>query len=215
MPSPTRPHPHGRHTGMRRGAELAARIRQDIVTGQFIAGDVLPSESEWAYRHNVSLRTVREALRELSEQELIHTRQGKRAVVAEIRPAGLRRYFDIALEISQDAADDLIELRITLESAATGLAAQRASSTELAALRRLVEDGNRFHYAILRAARNRFYTDVIESLHSTVYESTATKAICTATAKNRDVHRQIVTAIDMKDVATAEALMCHHLRANL
>ena len=57
--------------------QLANKIQQQIETGKFVAGELIPSERKIAAYNNLSLETVRKALEELSHKKLIKRLQGK------------------------------------------------------------------------------------------------------------------------------------------
>jgi GntR family transcriptional regulator len=61
---------------------LASQIGEDLLQ----PGDALPSERQLCKKFSLSRTTVREALRELTEQGLIHTVPGRGAFVAPSRP---------------------------------------------------------------------------------------------------------------------------------
>ncbi|MCR8550267.1 GntR family transcriptional regulator [Salipiger sp. P9] len=69
MPAASAPRPD-------RSTEIAAALRDAIVTGRLLVGDRLPSEAELAEQYGVSRPTVREALKRLAAQSLIRTRRG-------------------------------------------------------------------------------------------------------------------------------------------
>lgn len=54
-------------------AQVAAQLRDLVVTGKLGPGDQLPAENELAAGFGVSRSTVREALRSLAAQDLVHT----------------------------------------------------------------------------------------------------------------------------------------------
>ncbi|MFC7716086.1 FadR/GntR family transcriptional regulator [Nonomuraea recticatena] len=109
------------------GTRVAALITEHIGRHGLADGDELPSEAKLAEEYGVSQRIVRDALRALSQQGVIRTRQGKRAVVSELRPVAVHSYFKLAMEADGSAIDELIELRLALETKAAGLAATRIS----------------------------------------------------------------------------------------
>lgn len=57
-------------------------LRQKILSGQWQAGDMLPSENELIEQYQVSRATVRQALEELVSDGLIQRRQGKGTYVS-------------------------------------------------------------------------------------------------------------------------------------
>ncbi|MEE3663286.1 GntR family transcriptional regulator [Brenneria sp. g21c3] len=62
---------------------ISRELVQNIASGQFPAGSLLPSELELCEQYQVSRHTVREALRELTEQGLILRRKGIGTLVAD------------------------------------------------------------------------------------------------------------------------------------
>ncbi|MCG8688127.1 MAG: GntR family transcriptional regulator [Desulfobacterales bacterium] len=57
--------------------QLAKKIQQQIETGKFVAGELIPSERKIASYNNLSLATVRKALDELYHKKLVKRVQGK------------------------------------------------------------------------------------------------------------------------------------------
>ena len=56
--------------------QIATNIREAIVNGALKVDQKLPTEEELAERFGVSRPTIREALKRLAAQNLIHTRRG-------------------------------------------------------------------------------------------------------------------------------------------
>ena len=125
-------------------------IRRDILACDLMPGSEL-REAELARRYGVSKTPVRDAMQRLESEGLIQTepRRGHR-----VRP------------ISMQDAEDLIEVRSILESAAVAKVATVASEEELKgldALRRPEADGvdafaeynRRFHVCLADLSRNR------------------------------------------------------------
>ena len=65
--------------------QLEGLLREKIASGNFVAGDRLPTESELIQQYGVSRITVRQALTALAEEGLIERRQGRGTFVAERR----------------------------------------------------------------------------------------------------------------------------------
>jgi len=55
---------------------LAESLQQEIGSGRYSVGDLLPTEAELCHAHDVSRHTVREALRTLADLGLVTRRQG-------------------------------------------------------------------------------------------------------------------------------------------
>lgn len=82
--------------------QIKAHIEQKIATGEWTAGEKLPSENELAVALDVSRMTINRALRELTQEGLINRVHGIGSFIAEKpRHASLIELQDIALEIKQ------------------------------------------------------------------------------------------------------------------
>ena len=71
------------HSGIPLYKQLISIIKNDIHNGVYKAGDKIPSETELCQRYQVSRITVRSAINELVEEELLFKTQGKGTFVAE------------------------------------------------------------------------------------------------------------------------------------
>lgn len=211
------------------GTTIAAKIIRLIRDKRLAPGDLLPSETELAGKYGVSQRVVRDAFRALSQQDIVRTRQGKRAVVGELRPVAVRTYFRLALEVDDNALSDLLELRLALETNATRLAALRATDDDLATLGRLLDEISssgddrprrarldlELHSAIVRAARNRFFDAILDVLSDALY-SARERGVGLADhaamhIQSEHEHRAITYALAARDTALAEQAMRMHL----
>ena len=61
--------------------QIAAALRDEIVSGVYSVGSLLPTEESLCQRFSVSRYTIREALRRLREDGLVESRQGAGTVV--------------------------------------------------------------------------------------------------------------------------------------
>jgi DNA-binding FadR family transcriptional regulator len=110
--------------------QVIARLRGEIASGTWPVGSRIPTEPELVEHLGVARNTVREAVRALAHNGLLHIRQGSGTyVVATSELAGVmqRRFAD---------ADPLhvAELRSSLEATAAGLAARRRTAADLGQL---------------------------------------------------------------------------------
>lgn len=206
------------------GIQVADVLRDQIAQQGLTEGHVLPSESQLAEQFGVSARVIRDALRSLDSQGVVETRQGKRAIVSGLRPIGVENYFKIAIEADALSVEELLELRLLLEVPAARLAAQRATTDEISAMKRLLLDleqtGTRLddrvpadielHDAVARSSGNRFLYGILHSLsHAMSVERRAggelRQAMGSDHADSNEAHSRLVAAIEARDVASAEA----------
>lgn len=76
--------------------QLLTRLRDAILSGEYPVGSRMPSEKELCQHYGISRVTVRRALKELTEEGLIHRHQGKGSFVTRPRlehNLGQRRSF--------------------------------------------------------------------------------------------------------------------------
>jgi GntR family transcriptional regulator len=90
--------------------QLAAILRQPIVSGDLAPGMALPREADLAGRFGVSLITVRQALRDLESDGLIKKRAAKPAIVTAPDERGSSVGFRSFVEIAASARDRRLEI---------------------------------------------------------------------------------------------------------
>jgi GntR family transcriptional regulator, transcriptional repressor for pyruvate dehydrogenase complex len=155
--------------------QVADQLRELIVGGSLKQGDRLPSMPELASMFGVGRSTVREALRQLSSQNLINAVRGsKGGTFVSISDADtVQRYLEATIGLmsgsNQLNMNELFEARLILEGQGAELAAQRRTDRQLVQLREtllfereMLENGQRgqrfdrdFHTDLLNASGNR------------------------------------------------------------
>ncbi len=115
-------------------------IRAMIRAGELAPGDRLPPEQELADRLGVSRGSLREAVRALSQINVLDVRRGDGTYVTSLAPSELLSGLVFALELMQAKdLDEVIEVRHLLLPPAAALAAQRASDEQLAEMHGVIE----------------------------------------------------------------------------
>ena len=115
-------------------------IRAMIRAGELAPGDRLPPEQELADRLGVSRGSLREAVRALSQINVLDVRRGDGTYVTSLAPSELLSGLVFALELMQAKdLDEVIEVRQLLLPPAAALAAQRVSDDQLAEMRGVIE----------------------------------------------------------------------------
>ncbi len=122
-------------------AQIAAQIRDAIVSGALIVDERLPSEAELSEQFSVSRPTVREALKRLAAQSLIRTQRGatggafvNRLSFEDAYPQQITTS-TLLLSMNAVSFDTACEARYALERACAPLAAGRRSADHLATMR--------------------------------------------------------------------------------
>lgn len=115
-------------------------IRSMIVTGELAPGDRLPPEQELADRLGVSRGSLREAVRALSEINVLDVRRGDGTYVTSLAPSELLAGMVFAMELFQaKALDEVVEVRQLLLPPAAALAAQRVTESQLAQMHDVID----------------------------------------------------------------------------
>lgn len=208
---------------------LAALLSQDIEQGRLRPGDRLPTEPQLAQTHGVSRTVVREAVHQLKSQGLLRSRQGLGVFVA-TPPSHKPLAFDPSVLESVDAVAQIVEVRRALESEIAWLAAQRATRSQIAVLRKAlkaideasaegrdgVSEDLAFHRAIAEASGNPQFTRLLGFLEQYLRE--AMKVTRGNESRYREFadevrqeHQALVDAIAAGDAERARALAGAHM----
>ncbi len=122
--------------------EVATKLRNEILSGQYRAGERLPSERDLAERFGVNRGCVREALKTLEQLGLADIRKGG-ARVLPLREASLDVLGPL-LELQElpdpELVDQLFEVLEPLIGVAVRRTVERASESDLERARELVEE---------------------------------------------------------------------------
>jgi GntR family transcriptional regulator, transcriptional repressor for pyruvate dehydrogenase complex len=194
-------------------------------------GDRLGREEDLARTFGVSRPTLREALRLLSSAHLVRATKGPGGgiFVAATPEQGIGRSVtdSIASMLSAESIDleELIETRMLLEIPLAGLAAQRATEEDVAALHEVLDEAGestqgevfrgldrRLHGLIAQIAGNRLaraFTDWIGAVLQPPLQLLIEPAVVDAVVVEQ--HRDIVRAIERGDPTAAERAMREHL----
>lgn len=114
---------------------LAHRLARQIADGALQPGARLPTEQQLALAHGVSRTVVREAVHQLKSLSLVVSRQGSGVFVAQA-PVHQPLAFDHQVLASVQAVVHVVEVRRVLEGEIAALAAERATRSQIAAMRR-------------------------------------------------------------------------------
>ncbi|MGO4620625.1 FadR/GntR family transcriptional regulator [Ensifer sp. 2YAB10] len=218
-------------------ARIAGDIGRRITLGELKVGDTLPKEADMLATLGVSRTTLREALKILSTKGFIEAkpRLGTRVRAAEhwntLDPVVLSWQGDA--EDQEALAEELFEIRLSIEPLAARLAAKRGSAAELADIRaaflRMAEGGVRveeaieadiaFHLQIFQAAHNRFLLPVASVIRAALSISIPkTMAASGGFGQSLAQHEAILSAIEARDgeaaASAAETLIAATYKRN-
>ena len=210
-------------------AQIAAAIRDEIVSGKLIVDARLPSEAELAEHFGVSRPTVREALKRLAAQSLIRTQRGATGGAFVNRLSFEQAYGQqvttstLLLSMNAVSFDIACEARYALERACAPLAAARRGPEHLARMRLEIMRQSKpdltdedfcasdvaFHRALVDGAGNAVLS---YQLAGAVEGMQPLMNMITFTARSRGriiaLHSRIATAIEAQDAAAADTALC-------
>ena len=167
-------------------AEKVARgIIEYILVNNLEPGDKLPTERELSERFGIGRPAVREAFCALNMMRIIEIRQGDGSYFAEMNSGGLSRIIQIYMDLNMITINEYYELRVVLETEATGLVVDHITDDEIRMIRQLVEEagkviGNaqlfisynlKIHEAIFKSIKNSILERLISSFRKSLDSS--------------------------------------------
>lgn len=211
--------------------EIVESLSSGIRAGNPRPGEKLPTEVEIMARFDVSRTVVRESLSRLQASGLVETRHGIGTFVLQPPETG---NFRINAEDFATVADviSVLELRISLETEAAGLAAQRRTAENLqameSALNAFTQSINadldavapdfQFHMEIARSTGNHHFADLMTYLGTMIIPRTRVNTAHQAPEgrlnyllRVNSEHESIYNAIRDQDAEAARAAMRTHL----
>ena len=207
---------------------VVERIKELLERGELKAGSRLPPERELAEMFSISRPSLRTALKALSVMGIIRAKPGAGTYIADALPEIFNEPMRFMTLIHNTGAEELFEARRMIESGLVGLAAERATASDLAALAAEVEGMRRaigdpeqflqhdiaFHQAVARASGNRVMSVVMDTVALLLYQiRRQTIARANDFAEAIDWHQRIFEAVRRGDQERAKVLMSDHLRA--
>jgi GntR family transcriptional regulator, transcriptional repressor for pyruvate dehydrogenase complex len=212
--------------------ELFEQLADEIKSGRLAPGERLPTEHAMTRAVRVSRTVVREAVAALRAEGLVITRQGVGAFVS-AEPQ--RAPFRIDLNKLDDVLN-VMELRLGVEVESAGLAAERATRTQvraiaaaLEAIERAAEQGGaavdedlEFHRAIAGATGNLEFVRFLQFIGRHLIPRRTVSGLPEQMGGRRaylaliqEEHRRIYAAIEAGSGGAAREAMRRHLTRSL
>ncbi|WP_069999420.1 GntR family transcriptional regulator [Cellulosilyticum sp. I15G10I2] len=195
-----------------RGKVFSA-IRESILEGRYKEGDVL-RETVIANELHVSRTPVREAIRQLELEGLVHSIPNKETVVS---------------GITHEDVQDIFMIRNRLEGLAGRRAAERITQEELEEMEEVLaltefyinkndinhinELDHKFHDIIYKATKSKILKHLLSDFHAYV-QKTRKESIATPGRAKRllEEHTDIYNAIKNREIEKVEKLIDQHVR---
>lgn len=219
-------HPEKLSTSVVRQIELL------ILRGILRPGERLPSERELSERLGVSRPSLREAISELQDRDLLSSKAGAGIFVADVLGSAFSDSLIRLFAAHDEAVFDYISFRRDMEGLAAERAALLASDTDLkvigavfekmeaAHLKRNPTDEARldadFHFAIIEASHNVIMLHMMRSMYQLLREGVFyNRSIMfkqrTSRGELLEQHRAINTALQARDPIASKAAVTTHL----
>ena len=194
--------------------EVAERLRQRIYSHELLAGAWI-DEQALAEQYGISRTPLREALKVLAAEGLVTLKPRRGCYVT---------------EISERDLDEIFPLMAILEGRCAAETAQHATAADIARLAGIhreleahaaawqiegfFEANQRFHSEIQRIANNHWLSHVIQDLRKVLKLTRLHSLTIDGRLQESLVeHRNIMSAIEERNVAAAEKAMHDHLLA--
>ena len=208
--------------------EVVARLRDMIQSGELASGDRLPPERDLAKLLGVSRPTLRAGIRSLTAVGILQSRQGAGTFVAEAQESPTLDTSALRLlsALHGFTSDEMFEARLALEMSIAGLAAERATSEQMAQLAEeiagmyasierpeqyLVHD-MQFHQTVAAASGNRILTALMNMVATILFDyRSKTVKRATDLKESAEQHHNIYRAIREHNSEAARQAMRAHL----
>lgn len=211
--------------------QVADQLRDLVLTGTLRVGDRLPGEHELAARFGVSRPTVREALRALASQGLVHTERGPSGgtFVSLIEVDGVSEFIETSLGLLTAGPDvtvaRMLEARDVLEVPAARFAALRRELHHLVEMREAIEREKRtrgrddrfsehrhFHQVVVEASGNVLLGMMNEPVFRVLRAQFLRPTVPDGFWERVDCdHGALLQAVEDRDPDAAGELMSQHL----
>ena len=210
---------------------LAGRLREQILSGAFEEGEVLPTERELGAQTGLGRSTIREGLRILENQGFISIRPGRNGGPVARLPerTSVATSLEHFIRAQRLRLISLLEAREAIEPFAARLAARHRDNADLAKLdraQRALEDAfadiPRFlranvdwHLAVTEASHNELLIAFMGAIAQAVHAATDIENFNSDEVRRAvvNIHHRVLEAIRSGDEETAERRMRRHVTA--
>ncbi|MGN0166098.1 MAG: FadR/GntR family transcriptional regulator [Lachnospiraceae bacterium] len=202
-------------------------LLKDISEGKLAENDKLPSERELSVNYGVSRNVVREAIKILSEKNLIINIPGKGNYISKPTSSNIADKLEDALDLSNVSAKDIIDAREFLEINLIDMYLPLITEEDIIALENLYAQMEKsrnnfgefskydteFHLYLVGCTRN----SIIKIFHASLFNMTKKNFIlespdpANAIRSSQQVHGEIIEAIKSKNQEMLTEALKKHL----
>jgi GntR family transcriptional repressor for pyruvate dehydrogenase complex len=207
------------------GAQVVEHIRQEIEAGRLGPGHRLPPERELARMMGVSRPSLRSGLRTLQAMGIVTSRRGAGTFIVEGPPHLGKAPLEFLAALHGFTLDQMYEARRLLEVGSAGLAAERATGEQLAAMadeitgmfasleepKTFLRHDLGFHRAVAAGSGNPIVAAIIGTLTEIIWETGRINMEGFGLRDSAETHRRIYEAIRARSPERARRDMTEHL----
>ncbi len=207
------------------GAQVVEHVRREIEAGRLGPGDRLPPERELAPRMGVSRPSLRSGLRTLQAMGIIHARRGAGTFIVEGPPQLGKAPLQFLAALHGFTLDQIYEARRMLEVGAAGLAAERSTGEQIAAMadeiagmfasleepQAFLRHDLGFHRAVAAGCGNPIVATIIGTLIEIIRDTGRLNMHGASLRESAETHRRIYEAVKARDPERARREMTLHL----
>lgn len=162
-----------------RASEIVFRtIKENIISGKWVSGTRIMSETQLASELNVSRISVREAIEKLAALNILNKKQGGGTYVNDLQPSIYFNSLIPMLTLDRDNYMEILEFRLIFEIKSIGLCVVRCTDEKIAQMEecynkmveyeydggKFIEEDLKFHMLIMEGANNSILIKVSEVL---------------------------------------------------
>ena len=207
------------------GAQVVEHVRREIEAGRLGPGSRLPPERELALEMGVSRPSLRSGLRALQAMGIVTSRRGAGTFIVEGPPQLGKSPLQFLAALHGFTLDQMYEARRLLEVGAAGLAAERATGEQLAAMadevtgmfatldewQAFLRHDLGFHRAVAAGSGNPIVAAIVGTLTEIIWETGRLDMEGFQLRDSAETHRRIYEAIRAQSPERARAEMTEHL----
>jgi GntR family transcriptional repressor for pyruvate dehydrogenase complex len=215
--------------GADRVSELVGHFEQQILSGKFAPGDLLPSERSLSVEMNVSRSVVREAINRLASLGLVRSVHGSGTRVEAPSGRPISEGYQRLLRQGEVDLVHLAQVRLPLETTIAGLAARHRTDEHLTRMEQAqlvlaqqrgslevhVRADLEFHALLAEASGNPLFGIVLAPIQELLIESRRRTLGRHGARMAHEHHEAILDAVRRGDEPGAVEAMRRHLETNV
>jgi len=208
--------------------QLADEICRRIADGVYEPGDRLPSIQQMAAEYDVSVSSLREALRSLEIAGVLSVKHGKGVYVSNKVQLN-DKSVSAMLAINSLKLRTVYEARLVVEVGAIPLAVDRATETEIQQMRAVLDEVSissspealarsdiAFHMALIGCTHNPLLAEMLQPLVKAIsYDIRYIHSMSQVVGEFLHWHRSVLEALNLRDTERCQTQLRGHLLSGL